>query len=381
MAIQWPLALFTLCAGGAGWLLVWVCVNEFTGTVKDELLRYKELLTVTIMTAVGGCCSALHLSHVDRIMGALNHPTSAIFTEIVMVMLVILLCIVFGVLAYRGASSKVLKGVAVVGIVFGVVISYATGAGYMMSAQPNWNTVLMPLSYAATGAAFGSALYLFFVATWKGNAAKVLFPYHRAKAEQDVTVPAEVVEDDAESEVTLEDADEFGGEFADDAAGEAAAGNVMNEVASDDVKDDAKGKKKKKKESSYKGKTLPAIAQADFTAQKDAGSKLAARYALITGIVAAVIITLYALVQGTMFITSAVAFYIISLVGCVGVIISGVLMLHKKDDKHLTRNSSIGIVCGIAASLGFRCFMFAAGTGLLTFISSPDVVNHFFATI
>lgn len=352
MAIQWPLALFTLCAGGAGWLLVWVCVNEFTGTVKDELLRFKELLTVTLMTAIGGCCSALHLSHVDRIMGALNHPTSAIFTEIVMVMLVILLCVVFGVLAYRSASSKVLKGVAVVGILFGVVISYATGAGYMMAAQPNWNTVLMPLSYSATGAAFGSAIYLFFVATWKGNAAKVLFPYHRAAADEG-DVPAQV-----------------------------AKGDAAHTVADDEVVGASKGKKKKeKKASSFKGKTLPAIARDVFAAQKGAGTKLAARYALVTGIVAIVLITVYALVQGTLFIGGAVAFYFISLAGCIGVIVSGVLALRKKDDEHTTRNSTIGIVCGIAASLGFRCFMFAAGTGLLTFIASPDIVNHFFATI
>lgn len=311
MAIQWPLALFTLLAGGAGWLLVWTCVNELTGQVKDPLLRYKELLCVAILAVVGGCCSAMHLSHVDRMLGALSHPTSAIFTEAVMVGLVFLLCIVYMVLAYRQAKPTTLKVVAVIGIILGVIISYATGAGYVMSGRPNWNTPLMPICYAATASAFGSMLYLLFVSTWKGGNAKRIWPYSKkpAEGEEEIYVP---------------------------------------------------------------------LTEGVFDAQKDIAVKFASKCAVVTGIIAAILVTIYAVVQNTFSMDGIAIIYVISLIGCLGVIVCGFTMLSQQRGSAVP---VVGTVCGVMASLGFRCFMFAAGTGLITLISSPDVVNHFFATI
>lgn len=283
MEIQWPLAIFTLLAGGAGWLLVWSCVNQLRGTVTDDKLFSRELIVIAILAVCGGISSALHLSHVDRMMGALSHPSSAIFTEAVMVGLVVLLCIVFLVLLRRDMSAGTRKALSIVGIVFGVVISFATGSGYMMISQPNWNTLLMPLSYLVTASAFGSALYLLFVDTWKGD--------------------------------------------------EAAHGKAVGE---------------------------------------------ASKYALVTGLVAAVVVVIYAIAQGVLSLSGEPALFAVCLIGCLGVAAVGAGAGKAATGVALP---SVGVICGVAASLGFRCFMFAAGTGLLTFIASPDAANHFFATI
>jgi DMSO reductase anchor subunit len=186
------------------------------------------------------------------------------------------------VMVHRQAEKKVLKVLAIIGIVFGVVISYATGSGYMMSSQPYWNTPLMPLSYLCTAAAFGSSIYLAFVATWKGDA-------------------------------------------------------------------DAKAK------------------AVDF----------ASKCAIVAALVAAVMVTIYAVALNAVFVEGTPALYALCLIGCLGVLACG-FATYKKPT---TAVPAVGVVCGVVASLGFRCFMFAAGTGMITLIASPDVVNHFFATI
>lgn len=165
MQIQWPLVIFTVLAGAGAWLLVFLCINEFTGKLRDEKVRFRTLVTVIVLVVLGGCASVLHLSHPDRMMGALSHPTSGIFTEALMVGLVSLASIVFLVAARRKVSSTALKGIAAVSGVCGLILSYATGAGYMMDAQLTWDTPLMPLGYMATAATAGAALYLIFVST------------------------------------------------------------------------------------------------------------------------------------------------------------------------------------------------------------------------
>ena len=52
MEIQWPLAIFTLLAGGAGWLLVWSCVNQLRGTVTDDKLFSRELIVIAILATI-----------------------------------------------------------------------------------------------------------------------------------------------------------------------------------------------------------------------------------------------------------------------------------------------------------------------------------------
>ena len=85
MDIQWPLAVFTLLTGLAGWTFFFVGLNEFTKKSKQD--GFVVGIASIVLLAIGSLASVLHLSHPDRIMNALSHPTSGIFTEFVLVML------------------------------------------------------------------------------------------------------------------------------------------------------------------------------------------------------------------------------------------------------------------------------------------------------
>lgn len=169
MDIQWPLVVFTFLAGTGAWLFVFVALNEFTGKLHDDPLRFRATVTAIVLVVLGGCASVLHLSHPDRMMGALAHPTSGIFMEALFVGLVTLTGIIFVVASRRGVGAGALKGIGAVAMVCALGLSYVSGAGYMMDAQALWNTPLMPLSYMATAGAAGSALYLLFTATSKAG--------------------------------------------------------------------------------------------------------------------------------------------------------------------------------------------------------------------
>ena len=156
MEIQWSLVLFTALTGLAGWLFVCVAVDEFLGRAKKASF---QAAVVSI------------LSHPDRIMGALSHPTSGIFVEAVLIGCLIVCVAVYLVLLKRGAGAGARKAVAVVGAVFGVLLSFMAGESYLMSARPNWNTQLLPLGYLLTVAPAGIAAYLTVVAAVAGKGA------------------------------------------------------------------------------------------------------------------------------------------------------------------------------------------------------------------
>ena len=286
MEIQWPLAIFTALEGAAGWLLVWICVNEFTGKTDDKDLRFKQLVCAGVIALVGGLAVTFHLTHVDRIMGALSHPASPIFAEALATGITLLVIIIFIVLARRDAAKNTLKAMAVIGAVCGVALSFVTGYGYVMSSQPNWNTLLMPICYLLTGAVAGSAIYLCSIAFWKNY-------------------------------------------------------------------------------------------EAETSADKAAALKFAGSTTYISGIVAAVFVTIYAIVQGTFGVAGAPMQFVLVLLGCLGAAACGYFAVKRQT----TTLSIVGVVCGFVGVLGFRCFMFVAGTGLISLIYNVDVVNHFFATI
>lgn len=173
MDIQWPLVVFTFLAGTGAWLLIFVALNEFTGKLHDDPLRFKATVTAIVLVVLGGCASVLHLSHPDRMMGALAHPTSGIFMEALFVGLVTLTGIIFAVASRREVGASALKGIGAVAIVCSLGLSYVSGAGYMMNAQALWNTPLMPLSYVFTAGVAGSALYLVFTVASKADSRHV----------------------------------------------------------------------------------------------------------------------------------------------------------------------------------------------------------------
>ena len=147
MDIQWSLVLFTALTGMGGWLFFFICLNVFVR--KTDKGAFAGTATALALTVVGGLASVTHLSHPDRMLGALQHPTSGIFTEALLVGLLAIVMIAFLVMLRRGIDGGALKAVAVVGMALGALMSFMAGQSYLMSAIAAWNTELLPLGYWA----------------------------------------------------------------------------------------------------------------------------------------------------------------------------------------------------------------------------------------
>lgn len=158
MEVQWTLLIFTLLTGGAGWLFACVCADEFLQRASKAALP--ATVTALVVAIVGGIASVFHLSHADRMLAALNHPTSGIFIEAVLVGLFCLFAIIYLVLLVRGIGGGARKAMAIIAAIAGVVLSFAAGASYMMEAQYTWDTPLLPLAYCGTAVPLGIAAYL-----------------------------------------------------------------------------------------------------------------------------------------------------------------------------------------------------------------------------
>lgn len=157
MSIQWSLVIFTLLTGTAGWMLVCTAIDVMRG--KNSSKAFMAVLVVLILTVVGGLASVTHLSHPDRMMAALGHPTSGIFTEAVLVGIIVVLCAVFLIVDKRKIEGA-RKVFAVLAAIFGAVISFMAGESYIMASTSTWNTQLLPLAYALTSVPAGVAAYL-----------------------------------------------------------------------------------------------------------------------------------------------------------------------------------------------------------------------------
>ena len=150
MEIQWSLVLFTALTGMGGCMFACVAADEFLGRAKAA--AFPAAVAALVIAVVGGLASVTHLSHPDRIMGALSHPTSGIFTEALLVGC-LCVCVVVYLVLVKGES-------------------------YLMEARPNWCSQLLPLGYLLTAVSEGIAAYLVVVAA-KAKGADVA-PYGRA---------------------------------------------------------------------------------------------------------------------------------------------------------------------------------------------------------
>lgn len=158
MEIQWSLVLFTVLTGAAGWLLACVALDEFLG--KTKRTNGIAVIVAALVACVGGIASVMHLAHPENMLGALSHPTSGIFTEAVLVGLMAACAVVYFILLKREAPATARKVFAILGGVFGIVLSFMAGASYMMSSQLAWNTPLLPLGYAGSVIPLGVGLYV-----------------------------------------------------------------------------------------------------------------------------------------------------------------------------------------------------------------------------
>lgn len=155
MEIAWSLVLFTALTGCGGWLLASVAIDEFAQ--KAPRADFPSAVCALALLVVGGLASVTHLAHPENMMAALNHPTSGIFVEAVLVGIAAFFAIVY-LLAY-GRNDLVKRVCAVGGAVFGVALSFMAGHSYLMAAIATWNTMLLPLAYLGTAMASGVALY------------------------------------------------------------------------------------------------------------------------------------------------------------------------------------------------------------------------------
>jgi anaerobic dimethyl sulfoxide reductase subunit C (anchor subunit) len=158
MEIQWPLVLFTVVAGAGSWLFAWSTIG--TLAKKSALPTKKESIVAFILLVIGGCLSVLHLKHVDRILEALNRPTSGIFVEAALIGVMCAIVAIFFILVVRKSSPKAQQVVAIIGAIVGIIFPFMCGESYLMEARPAWMSLFLPLAYCATCAAAGAALNL-----------------------------------------------------------------------------------------------------------------------------------------------------------------------------------------------------------------------------
>jgi DMSO reductase anchor subunit len=162
MQVQWALVFFTLFTGLGVGLFVAVAATEWWGQVAT--VRFPAAVTALVALAAGGIASVLHLGHPERIFGALGHPTSSIFIEMVLIGLTGIGAIVYLVMLKRESPATSRKAVATVTSVPAVVLSFTVGNTYVMASRPAWDTLILPLVYVATAAVMGAATLALFTA-------------------------------------------------------------------------------------------------------------------------------------------------------------------------------------------------------------------------
>jgi DMSO reductase anchor subunit len=165
MTVMWTLVFFSLFAGLGAGLFVAVVATEWRG--KAENVRLPAAATALVALIIGGISSVLHLGHPERIFGALNHPGSGIFLEMLFIGLTGLGIVVYLLMLTRGSSDSSRRAEATVAAVAAVVLSFQVGHTYVMASRPAWDTIILPLLYMATAAVMGCAALSFFTALKK----------------------------------------------------------------------------------------------------------------------------------------------------------------------------------------------------------------------
>ena len=158
MDIQWPLALFSLLAGCGGGMLAFLAISE----VRSVGNKARVPLAIASLVAIilGGCASVAHLGNPSNIMAAAANigSFSGISVELICLGLAVIAGGAYVYSVKRGISQTAVKSIAIVAGVLGVALAFVTGNGYVMEAQPNWNTVALPLCYLASGLAMGGTV-------------------------------------------------------------------------------------------------------------------------------------------------------------------------------------------------------------------------------
>lgn len=173
MEIQWSLVLFTCLSGAGAWLLACAGLDAFRGLTRKAMAP--AVVAALVLIVVGGLASATHLTHVDRIMAVLAHPSPGIFLEALLLGIDVIVGVVFLALVKREGSEAARKALGAIAVVMAAVFSFSCGSSYMMASQLAWNTVALPLGYLGTAAATGTALWYLLCAALKEDGPALAF--------------------------------------------------------------------------------------------------------------------------------------------------------------------------------------------------------------
>ena len=160
MAIEWTLVLFSLLAGCGGCAFAYLGLSGFM--LSDKNGRFQIALVAFIITVIGGFCSVAHLASPENVLAAVWNigSFSGISIELMLIGIVCILMIVYMVLVKRGASETGIKAIGAIGAVFGLLLAFFTGHGYVIESRALWNTEMLPIAYLGTALAFGAFVYV-----------------------------------------------------------------------------------------------------------------------------------------------------------------------------------------------------------------------------
>lgn len=167
MAIQWPLVLFSLLAGAGGSILALTGLSELLGGSRS--LHRRAVWCALTLLAAGGLCSVVHLASPLNAISAVTNllSFSGISIELLLLGANFIVGAVFLLLARNKERGAAIKVIAVLAIGFGILIGFFCGHGYVIDAQPTWNTETLPLAYLGTSLALGAFIYALLTALAK----------------------------------------------------------------------------------------------------------------------------------------------------------------------------------------------------------------------
>lgn len=163
MGTQWALMAASLVSGIGGWAAACACAHLLAAGCGVRV-RVCSPHLVGLCLGVVGCLAAVvvegvSLGSVSVLFQLLSRPGSSLFAFMASMLALVLACVVLCVSAARGASSKALRVLAVLGCACGVAVAACGGAAYLPSSYAAWNTPLLPVAVAAGEAAAGCGAY------------------------------------------------------------------------------------------------------------------------------------------------------------------------------------------------------------------------------
>lgn len=159
MDIQWPLVLFSLVAGTGGSLFAFVGLSELLGgSVKT---RDIGAVCAAVLVVLGGCFSVLHLASPLHAISAVTNllSFSGISIELMLLGANFIIMVAYVLVKRRSEATAPLRVLGVLGIVFGLMLGYFCGHGYVIEGQPTWDSETLPCAYLGSSLACGAFLF------------------------------------------------------------------------------------------------------------------------------------------------------------------------------------------------------------------------------